>query len=222
MTKKTQAINIVIADDHELFRDGFRVMIKKFPEINIAGEAENGQELLALVEQVRPDVILTDIKMPKLDGIAATRLLTNQQQAASIIALSMFDEENLIIDMLEAGAKGYLLKNAHKDEIIQAIKTVHSGKTYYCNHTSTRLLEMIAKSRFYPSQQKEKPVFTERELAIIRLICEQLSNKEIAERLHLSIRTIEGNREKIQEKMDVRNTAGIVVYAIKEGIYKID
>lgn len=221
MTKKPTAINILIADDHELFRDGFRVMIKKFPEINIAGEAENGEQLLELVEQLKPDVILTDIKMPKVDGIAATRLLTSRQQSANIIALSMFDEENLIIDMLEAGAKGYLLKNAHKDEIIQAIKTVHSGKTYYCNHTSTRLMEMIAKSRFFPARLKEKPSFTPRETAIIQLICEQLSNKEIAERLQLSIRTIEGHREKIQEKMDVRNTAGIVVYAIKEGIYEI-
>ena len=221
MAKKTHTINIVIADDHELFRDGFRVMINKFPEIKLAGEAENGQELLEQVEQLKPDVILTDIKMPKMDGIEATRLLTNRQNPVSIIALSMFDEENLIIDMLEAGAKGYLLKNAHKDEIIQAIKTVHNGKTYYCNHTSARLMEMIAKSRFHPVRQKEKPNFTTRETDIIRLICQQLSNKEIADRLKLSIRTIEGYREKIQEKMDVRNSAGIVVYAIREGIYEI-
>lgn len=221
MTTKTTPINIVIADDHEIFRDGFRVMINKFPEIKILGEAENGQELLELVDQLQPDVVLTDIRMPVMDGIEATRLLVNRPRPANIIALSMFDEDNLIIDMLEAGAKGYLLKNAHKDEIIEAIRTVNKHKTYYCNHTSAKLMQMIAKSKFFPARQKEKPSFTARETEIIRLVCQQLANKEIADKLNLSIRTIEGYREKIQEKMDVRNTAGIVVYAIREGIFEI-
>jgi DNA-binding NarL/FixJ family response regulator len=222
MTKKSNtSITIIMADDHEIFRDGFRVMINKFPEIKILGEAENGEELVELADRLKPDVILTDIKMPKMDGIEVTRQLASRPKPFNIIALSMFDEENLIIDMLEAGAKGYLLKNAHKDEIIEAIRTVHKDKTYYCDHTSARLMQLIARSRLIPERQKEKPSFTERETDVIRLICEQLANKEIADRLHLSIRTIEGYREKIQEKMDVRNTAGIVVYAIREGIYAL-
>ncbi|RXK58559.1 response regulator transcription factor [Lacibacter luteus] len=219
MTTASNPITIVIADDHEIFRDGFTVMIKKFPEITIIGEAENGTELVALVRKLRPDVVLTDIKMPKMDGIEATKLLVQEQPGTNIIALSMFDEDNLIVDMLEAGARGYLLKNAHKDEIIEAIKAVYKEQTYYCRHTSSKLMQMIAKSRFTPSQKKERPQFTDKEISIIRLICEQLSNKEIADRLNLSVRTIEGYREKIQEKMDVHNTAGIVVYAIKNKIY---
>ena len=214
-------IRIVIADDHEIFRDGLRVLVKKFPDVNLVGEAEDGEELINITKQLKPDIVLTDIKMPVMDGIAATRYIISNYNNVNVIALSMFDEDNLIIDMLEAGAKGYLLKNAHKDEIIDAIKTVNDGKTYYCKTTSTKLLQLIARSKFNPYKKHPKPQFTERELSVIQLICDQLSNKEIAERLCLSIRTIEGYREKIQEKMDVHNTAGIVVYAIKMAIYQI-
>ena len=214
-------ITLVIADDHEIFRDGFRAMAKKFPEVKLIGEAENGKELIDLVEELRPDVVLTDIKMPGMDGIEATRQLVHNKTNIKIIALSMFDEDHLIIDMLEAGAKGYLLKNANKNEIIEAIKAVSQDKTYYCKHTSAKLLQMIAKSKFNPYKKTPKPQFSEREVEVIKMICDQFSNKEIAEKLNLSIRTIEGYREKILEKMEVHNTAGIVVYAIKTSIYQI-
>jgi DNA-binding NarL/FixJ family response regulator len=221
MQKNIYPIHIVIADDHELFRDGFKVMAGKFPEVKLVGEASNGIELLHLVEQTNPEVVLTDIKMPEMDGIEATKQLMKLFPSVHIIALSMFDEENLIIDMLEAGAKGYLLKNAGKEDIIEAIKAVNQERTYYCKQTSAKLLELIASSRFNPNKKVHKPEFTERETSIIQLICDQKSNKEIADILNLSIRTIEGYREKIQEKMKVQNTAGIVVFAIKNGIYKI-
>lgn len=214
-------ISIIIADDHEIFRDGFRSMVKKFPELKIIGEAENGKDLVKLALQLNPDVILTDIKMPGMDGVEATRELVAAKPGISIIALSMFDEDNLIIDMLEAGAKGYLLKNANKEEIMEAIRAVSKDKNYYCKNTSEKLLQLIAKSKFNPYKKITKPQFSEKEITVIGLVCDQYSNKEIAEKLNLSIRTIEGYRERIEEKMDVHNTAGIVVYAIKNGIYKI-
>lgn len=219
--KHYMPISILIADDHEIFRDGFRTMVKKFPELKLIGEAENGRDLVTLAQQLNPDVILTDIKMPKMDGVEATRELVSSKPGINIIALSMFDEDNLIIDMLEAGAKGYLLKNANKEEIIQAIRAVNNNNNYYCKNTSEKLLQLIAKSKFNPYKKLVKPRFSEKEIAVIGLVCDQYSNKEIAEKLNLSIRTIEGYREKIEEKMDVHNTAGIVVYAIKNGIYKI-
>jgi len=166
-------------------------------------------------------VVLTDIKMPIMDGIEATRLLVKQKPNINIIALSMFDEDSLIVDMLEAGVRGYLLKNTNKDEIIEAIKTVNKESTYYCKHTSAKLALMIAKSKFDPYKKIAKPQFKEREIDIIRMICDQFSNKEMAEKLNLSIRTIEGYRERIQGKLDVRHTAGIVIFAIKTGIYQI-
>jgi len=214
-------IRIVLADDHEIFRDGFNVMLKKQNHIKLVGEASNGMELVEITGRLMPDVILTDIKMPKLDGIEATKLITAKFPGVNIIALSMFDDDNLIIDMLEAGAKGYLLKSAHKNEIIEAVKTVYRHETYYCKSTSNKLVQMIAQSRFNPYKQTKKQEFTQKEIEVIRLICQEASNKEIASKLFLSVRTIEGYREKIQERIKAKNTAGIVIYAIKTGIYKI-
>lgn len=212
-------IKIVIADDHEIFRDGLKLMLSKYPEIIILGEAENGRELVQLVTQLNPDVILTDIKMPLVDGIEATKKITASHPHIGIIGLSMFDEDELIIDMLEAGAKGYLLKNSDKHEIIEAIRTVYMHQPYYCRNTSHKLMQMIATSRFNPYNKKEKTTFSEREIEIIALICQECTNKQIGEKLFLSSRTVEGHRLKILEKMDVKNTVGLVVYAIKNNIY---
>jgi DNA-binding NarL/FixJ family response regulator len=220
--KSATPVRIILADDHEIFRDGFKVMIKKQPTVQIIAEASNGEELIALTHQLNPDVVVTDIKMPKLDGIEATKRLTKDFPHIGIIALSMFDEENLIVDMLEAGAKGYLLKNAHKDEIIEAIHTVNMGHTYYCDDTSSKLAQMIARSSFKPSLKSTKLEFSEKEFAVIRFICQEMSNKEIAYHLNLSIRTIEGYRDRILEKIGAKNAAGIVVYAIKNNIYKVE
>ena len=213
-------IKLVIADDHEIFRDGFKLMLSKFPEITLVGEAGNGRELLELIEKENPDVILTDIKMPVMDGIEAAKKITELYPDKGIIGLSMYDDDELIIEMLEAGAKGYLIKNAGKDQIIEAIKTVYNDEPYYCKTTSHKLTQMIAKSRFNPYKIVAKAGFSEREKEIIACICEELTNKEIGDKLFISVRTVEGHRLKILEKMNAKNTVGLVVYAIKNGIVK--
>ena len=215
----TTAIKIVIADDHEIFRDGLKLMLQRQTDIIVAGEAADGKELIELVKHTLPDVIITDVKMPQLDGVAATKYLTEHYPSIGIIALTMFDEEDLIVDMLEAGAKGYLLKNADKTEIIEAVHTVANNEPHYCRLTSQKLAGMVAKSKFNWYLKKEKPEFNEREQEIIRYICEGLTNKEIGEKIFLSVRTVEGLRLKIIEKMNVKNTAGIIVYAIREHLY---
>jgi DNA-binding NarL/FixJ family response regulator len=154
-----------------------------------------------------------------MDGIEATKQIRKEFPGLGIIAFSMFDEDNLIVDMLEAGAKGYLLKNAQKEEIIAAIKTVNKGEPYYCRETTHKLAEMIANSNFNQGKKNAVPDLSEREISIIRLICEEYSNKEIAEMLDLSKRTIEDYREKILEKIDAKNSAGIVVFAIRNKIF---
>ena len=213
-------IKIIIADDHEIFRDGFKLMVNKQDDIELLGEASDGKELISLTASLHPDVVITDIKMPKMDGIEATKYLVEHHPDVGVIGLSMFDEEDLIIDMLEAGAKGYLLKNADKHEVIEAIRTVYQQEPYYCKHTSGKLAQMIAKSKFNPYKKTKKIEFSEREVEIIQLICQELTNKEIADKLFLSIRTVEGYRLKIQEKMNVKNSIGLVIYAIKNGLYK--
>ena len=132
----------------------------------------------------------------------------------------MYDEENLIIEMLEAGAKGYLLKNADKQEILDAIEQVYGDHVFYCRHTSAKLASLIVNSKFNPYRKKEVIVFTEREKEIIRLICLQYTAQEIGDKLFISKRTVEGYRTKILEKMGVKNTAGVVVYALKHDMIK--
>jgi len=211
-------IRVVIADDHEIFRDGLLLMLSKEKDIILEGQAENGFELVAMVKDKKPDVVLTDIKMPRMDGIQATKLMINANPDQKIIALSMFDEENLIIEMLEAGAKGFLLKNTDKREIIEAIEQVYEGNSFYCRHTSSKLAKMIVKSNFNPNKKIEKAVFSDREKDIIRLTCLQLTAQEIGDKLFLSKRTVEGYRTKILEKMNVKNTAGVVIYALKNDL----
>jgi DNA-binding NarL/FixJ family response regulator len=212
-------IRILIADDHAMLREGFCNMLRRDSGIEFAGEAENGKELVTLTALLKPDIVFIDVHMPVMDGIEAARIITRDHPDTGIIALTSFDEEHLIIDMLEAGASGYLLKNADRDEILRATYSVYERNTYYCRQTSTKLAGMIASSKFNP-YRKDRTLFTDREKAIIRYICREFSNKEIAAALNLSIRTIEGYREKIQEKMGVHSTAGLVVFAIKKGFFK--
>ena len=214
-------IKIIIADDHEIFRDGFKLMLSKQKDILLVGEAANGRELVELVNEQMPDLVITDIKMPIMDGIEASKKIAAQFPDMGIIGLLMFDEDDLIIDMLEAGAKGYLLKNANKEQIIEAIKTVYNGDPYYCKTTSNKLTQMIAKSKFNPYRKKEVIEFSDREQEIIKLVCQELTNKEIADKLFLSSRTVEGHRLKIMEKMNVKNPVGLVVYALKHGLVKM-
>ena len=210
-------IKLVIADDHEIFRDGFKLMLSKFPEIMLVGEAGNGKELLELIEKENPDVILTDIKMPVMDGIEATKKIAELYPDKGIIGLSMYDDDELIIEMLEAGAKGYLIKNAGKDQIIEAIKTVYNDEPYYCKTTSHKLTQMIAKSRFNPYKKTEKAEFSEREKEIIASICDEMTNKEIGDKLFISVRTVEGHRLKILEKMNIKNTVGWLCMRLRMG-----
>lgn len=221
MLHNRSPIKIIVADDHQMIREGFLTMFQKHPYISIAAEASNGVELVELTSIIKPDVVITDIKMPKMDGIEATRILNQKFPQIGIIAFTMYEEETSIIDMLEAGAQGYLIKSAAKEEIIEAINAIMDQRTYYCRETSTRLAQLITKSKFNPHKKISQSIFSKREKEIIVLICDGFFNKEIASQLNLSVRTVESYRERIQEKMQVKNTAGIVVYAIRKGIYKL-
>jgi two-component system response regulator NreC len=215
------SLKVLLADDHEIYLDGLQAMLQKQPDIEVVGLAANGEECIRLTETLHPDIILTDIMMPVMDGIAATKHLMENHPRVSIIALTMFDQDNLIIDMLEAGAKGYLLKNAHKSEIMQAIQSVYKNIPYYCRSTTTRLARLIGQSRYNPRQLKEAVSFSDREKEIIRMICEEKTTKEIAELLFMGSRTVEGYRIKILEKMQVHGVAGIVIYAIKHKLFEV-
>lgn len=213
-------IQLIIADDHEVYRDGLRSLLEKCTDFEIIGEAADGKELITLCERSAPDVVLTDIMMPGMDGIEATAVIAKRFPTVKVIALSMFNEDSLVLDMLNAGAIGYLIKNANKLEIIDAIHTVNKNSPYYCKSTSMKLARVIG-SNMNGSKVKEKIFFSQKELDVIRMICEEKTNKEMADELHLSPRTVEEYRVRIKEKMDVKGTTGIVIYAIQNKLYKI-
>lgn len=217
-------IKLVIADDHEVYRDGLKALLERVKrlQLHIVGEASNGKELVAITEQVQPDIVLTDIMMPVMDGIEATRIITTAHPTVRVIALSMFNQDNLVLDMFTHGATGYLIKNAHKDEIVEAIETVFAGHTYYCRSTSMKLARLIAAHKPSAGPQKQKVSFSERELQVIRLICLEKTTKEISDELNISPRTVEEHRIRIRDKMDVKSTTGIVIYAIRHQLFKID
>ena len=221
MNNSYRPIQVILADDHEIFRDGFSSLVKKTRKVEIIAEASNGLELVLLARKLNPDVVITDIKMPEQNGIEATIQLKKEMPHIGIIALSMFDEDDLIVEMLEAGASGYLLKNAHKHELLAAIEAVFHNQTYYCSDTTKKLSRMIAESKYDPFHKKPKPVFSENELIVIKMVCEEYANQDIADAMELSRRTVEGYRESILKKIHAKNTAGIVVYAIKNKLFEL-
>ena len=217
----SEVIRILLADDHEIFRDGFKAMLRKQKTIELIGEAENGEQLIQMAKDLKPDVIVTDILMPVMDGLQATKILSKELPWIGVIALSMLEEKESIMDMVEAGAKGYLLKNAHKQEIIMAIHRVYEKQEYYCENTLAKVARDLVELKERRGEPKETfPDFSDRDIAVIRYICEELTNKEIADKMNLSVRTIEGYRERIQSKIKAKNSVGIVVYAIRNNLFQ--
>jgi DNA-binding NarL/FixJ family response regulator len=214
-------IHVMIADDHEVYRDGLKNLLLKSKNIAVTGEAATGKQLISLCEEKLPDVVLTDIMMPVMDGIEATAYIAEHFPSVRVIALSMFNQDSLILDMLNAGAIGYLIKNANKDEILESVNSVYKNKPFYCTSTSIKLARLIGASHF-GSKAKQKILFSQKELDITRMICAEKTTKEIGDELNMSARTVEEYRHRIREKMEVKGTAGMVIYAIKNDLFRIE
>jgi two-component system response regulator NreC len=209
-------IKVLIADDHGVFRSGLKILLSQVKHIDVVGEAVNGQELIRRSAELSPDVILTDIAMPVMDGISATRELARRKQAGRVVVLSANGREEPLLQMLEAGALGFVMKSADSKEISEAISTVFRYKPYFCREITERLTDIV--SRNYQSPIKLNVYFTEREKDIIRLICRECTSKEIAHSLHLSKRTVEGHRTRIMDKIGAKSIAGIITYAVEKGL----
>lgn len=219
-----QLIKLTIADDHSLFRKGLSSMIMECHGIDLIHEAANGRELIDSIEQENrvPDVILMDLKMPQMDGIEATKYLKAVHPDIKIIVLSMYDDDKFIIHMIESGANGYLLKNADADEVQNSIHAVMTNGYYFNDHVSTALLKgLVRKKKIVPSFNN-KIHLTAREFEVLKMICDQMTNVEMAKKLCLSARTIEGYRKKLLVKIGAKNTAGLVMYAVKNNLVDLD
>jgi DNA-binding NarL/FixJ family response regulator len=210
-----ESIKLIFAEDHELFREGIKLQLSKMPNINLAAIATNGDELIELCKKHIPDIVLTDIKMPVKNGLDAVKYLRTRYPHLGIIALSMFEDVSTLKQFLKNGGNGYLQKTSSKQEMYDAIITVFKKENFYCQST----LEVMKNNVdfFHSDNEESNPLFLfkEIELNIINLICKGLTSKEIADHVYLSPRTIEGYRKKIQLKMNVDSTAGIIKYAIE-------
>jgi DNA-binding NarL/FixJ family response regulator len=215
-----EPIRVIIADDHAIFRSGLKLLLKKAKRICVVAEAENGQQAIDQAALHQPHVILMDIQMPKLNGVAATRTILQQFPDIGIIALSTYNDDHFIVDMLHAGASGYLLKNTNAKELQQAIELVFMGEVFYAEPISKKLLRLVAEYGFHPGKLSGAIKLSQREIEVLQLICQEFTNKEIADRLGLSVRTVESHRERIQQKTGTRSTAGMVVYALKHHIFE--
>jgi len=211
-----RSIRVVIADDHCLFRNGLRNLLSQIRHIEVVGEAMNGQELVRRSVELSPDIVLTDINMPLMDGILATREIARRRPGTGVIVLSAYNKEEPILRMLEAGALGYVLKSADNEEISEAINTVSEHKPYFCREVTEKLTEIV--SRNYQLPPDADLHFTDREKEIMRLICREFTSKEIAYSLSLSKRTVEGHRTRIMDKVGAKSIAGIITYAFRSGI----
>jgi DNA-binding NarL/FixJ family response regulator len=209
-------IRILIVDDHALFRSGLRNLLENFPGFTVVDEAANGEEFLNIVKNTQIDIVLLDIAMPKMNGIEAAEIALEKYPNLQIITLSMFGDEEYYKQMVEAGVRGFLLKDADILEVENAIRTVFMGRTYFSQELLQVLLESI-KSDSSP----EYIELSNREEEVLVQICLGKSNVEIAETLCISKRTVEKHRANILEKTQCRNTASLVIYAIKNKIFKI-
>ena len=212
-----EKIKIIIADDHQLFRNGLKILLDSFPEFEVTGEASNGEEFLKLLQTTQADVALMDINMPELDGIEATKKGLKVCPSINIIALSMYGEEEYYYKMVDAGAKGFILKDSDIMEVKEAIHTVHKGGSYF----SQELLHHVIQKIKHREHESKTASLSKREREILFKICEGLSNQEIADALFISKRTVDKHRANLLGKTNSKNTASLILFAIRNKLIEI-
>ncbi len=206
---------VVLVDDHNLFRDGLKYVLGQADNIQVIAEASDGIEFLNLLKSNSPDIVLMDISMPRMNGIEATAKAITLYPDLKIIALSMFGEENYYFNMLQAGAKGFVLKDSGFEELLKAINKVLEGDNYFSNSILTSLIKSQVGSSKSKTANDEDIKLSKREIEVLALICEGLSNKEIAEKLSISQRTIEGNRSSLLTKTGSKDSVNLALFALK-------
>lgn len=210
-------IRILIADDHQLFRNGLKILLNAFPEFEVTGEASNGLEFLKLLRNSEADIALMDINMPEMDGIEATRKGLKLCPSINIIALSMYGEEGYYYKMVDAGAKGFLIKDSDISEVKEAIITVRKGGNYFSQELLYHVIQKI-KHREIESRSAN---LSKREKEILFKICEGFSNQEIADTLFISKRTVDKHRANLLGKTNSKNTASLILFAIRNKLIEI-
>jgi DNA-binding NarL/FixJ family response regulator len=215
------SIRILLADDHQIVRDGISSLLEKNPEIKVVGKADNGRACVKLASTLKPNVVVLDIGMPDLNGMEATRQITSNTKKTRVLALSVHSDKRFVLGMLGAGASGYLLKDCAFDELTRAISMVAQGQTYLSPAIAGEVVREYVLTRT-SSEIPKNSNLTSREIEVIQLLAEGKSAKEIAGLLNLSSKTIETHRSQAMEKLDIHSVAELTKFAIREGLTSLD
>jgi DNA-binding NarL/FixJ family response regulator len=211
-------IKVIIADDHALFRTGVKTTLSMRKDIKMIGEADNGAQLLTLLKVLQPDVILLDIQMPIMDGIATLPEIKELYPYIRVIMLTMHNDHSMISKLMELGANSYLTKNSDSEVIYEAVKTVYEQEYFFNTLTNMALIDGLRNKRQVETQLPIDTKLSEKEITILKLMCEEKSTKDIADLVFLSPRTVEAIRDKLKVKTGAKSMAGLVMYAVKAGI----
>lgn len=221
MTNKEKKIRIVLADDHKIIRDGLRSLLLTESNYEIVGEAENGEMALDLCARLRPDLVIMDVNMPRMDGIDATRKISKDHPDSRVLALTMTNEQEHIRKMIDAGALGYILKNSGQEELLAAINAIVSGQNYFSDEVKDVIMQTIVRKQYKNDKIVGEAIpLTRREKDVLNLIVQEFTNYEIAQKLFISVRTVDAHRRNLLEKTAARNTAGLVKYALENNLFQ--
>ena len=211
-------IRVLIADDHTLFREGIKLMLKEESDIKVEVEVSNGAEIVQKLENKNIDIVLMDIDMPQMDGIIATRKVKEKFPDTKVLILSGYNDLKFILAVISAGASGYLVKDAGNLDLVNAIKTLAQGNTYYSHKIAENLSEYVRNLQIKPALPSGEIALTKREKEILQLIAKEFTNQEIADQLFISTNTVFTHRKNLLKKFNARNTAGLVKYAAEYGL----
>ncbi len=211
-------VRVLLADDHNLIRAGLRLVVSQQPEFQVAGEAENGRQAVALAEQLKPDVVVMDIKMPELNGIEACQQIRDALPETQVVMLSMHSDETYVLRALKAGARAYLLKDSAEADLVRAIRAAVEGKSFFSPAVGKVLLEDYMRKLQRTGAEDSYELLSPREREILQLVAEGKSSKEIANVLNLSVYTVETHRAKIMQKLNLRSMPELILYAVRKGI----
>jgi len=217
-----QQVRVLVVDDHALVREGIKSLLHGIPEIAVIGEAEDGLGAIEQARTLRPDVVLMDIGMPKMTGIEATRHIREEMPDVQVVALTIHDSEEYLFQMLRAGAAGYVLKKAHPSEMLTAIQAATRQETYLTPAMAKGLVTYYLRRVGAGEEQSSYGNLTDREREVLKLIAEGYTAPEIAELLHISVKTVQAHRGHIMEKLDLHRPAALILYAIRKGLVEPD
>ncbi|MCB0166663.1 MAG: response regulator transcription factor [Anaerolineae bacterium] len=215
-------IRVLLAEDHTIVRKGIRSLLDDEPDMEVVGEASDGHETVEKTEKLMPDVVLMDITMPHLNGLEATRQIKKLLPDVKILGLTMYTNEEYILQLLQAGASGYVVKQSAPSDLISAIRAVYRGDSFLSPEISKVIIDEYLKQAGQASQETSYDKLTDREREVLQLITEGLSNRDIADKLHISVKTVGVHRTNLMEKLNIHNTIDLVKYAIRKGIIRLD